>query len=128
MTISPEWGQAIAGYIAAQRLAGRPRTTIYTRRQHLEHLARRVDAGPWSLSELELIDYAAAQDWAPETRRGRRTTFISFWRWGAKAGWTSTILAECLPAVAAAEPNPMPVADEDYRLALAKASPRERLM
>ncbi|HWL59282.1 MAG TPA: tyrosine-type recombinase/integrase [Microbacteriaceae bacterium] len=128
MTISPEWGQAIAGYLAAQRLAGRPRTTIYTRRQHLEHLARRVDVGPWVLTASALLAYAEAQTWAAETRRGRRTTFISFWRWARKAGHTVRNPAKHLPAVTASEPNPMPVSDEDYRLALAKASPRERLM
>ncbi len=128
MTIPQEWSGAIGGYLAAQRLSGRPATTIYTRRQHLEHLARRVNAGPWQLTGVELFEYAAAQTWMPETRRGRRTTFMSFWRWGQTQGFVEASPVALLPVVTPSEPNPMPVLDEDYRLALAKASPRERLM
>jgi len=128
MTIPAPWATAIHEYLAAQRDAGRPETTIAARRQHLEHLARRVHTDPWRLTGPELRDYTRAQPWMPETRRGRRTTFLSFWRWAVAEGHTLENPATILPPVAASSPNPRPAPDDVYRLALARATDLERIM
>jgi integrase len=87
-----------------------------------------VHADPWHLTGEQLRDYAAARSWMPETRRSRRTTFRSFWRWAISTGLTSQNVAEHLPVVSASAPDPRPVPDDVYRLALATATPRERIM
>jgi integrase/recombinase XerC len=128
MNFTASWTTAIDDYLSAQRAAGAPMTTCTTRRQHLEHLGRRVEAGPWQLTADQLVDYAGAQDWARETRRGRRSTFRSFWAWAVATGRVETNLALALPKVPASRPRPHPTPDHVYRHALARSTPRERLM
>lgn len=128
MTHSHLWGQAIDEYLAEQTAAGAPATTRYTRRQHLEHLARRAPQGPWQLTGPELVAYAAAQTWAVETRRGRRSTFLSFWRWAVATGRTSQNPALALPRVKAAIGRARPTPESVYRQAVASGDVRARLI
>jgi integrase/recombinase XerC len=128
MNFTASWTTAIDDYLSAQRAAGAPTTTCATRRQHLEHLGRRVEAGPWQMTADELVDYAGAQEWARETRRGRRSTFRSFWAWGVATGRVEVNVALALPKVPASRPRPRPTPDAVYKHALARSTPRERLM
>lgn len=121
------WSEAIQAYLTAQRASGAPSTTCNTRRQHLEHLARRVDAGPWSLTGDQLVTYAGEQVWAVETRRGRRATFVSFYEWAIVSKRTTDNPAAMLPRVKASDPNPRPVPDAVYLEALVRADPDEAL-
>lgn len=128
MTLTHLWGQAIGDYLAAQTAAGAPATTRYTRRQHLEHLARRVKTGPWQLTGGELVAYAAEQQWAVETRRGRRSTFLSFWRWAIAMGLAEENPALALPRVKAAIGKARPTPEGVYREAVASGDVRARLI
>lgn len=122
------WVGPIQDYLADQRAAGSPKTTASTRRQHLEHLARRAPAGPWALTGGDLVEYAAAQDWARETRRGRRTTFRSFYAWAVSRELTVENPALALPRVSAAIGKARPAPEAVYRQAIAAGSIRDRLM
>lgn len=126
--LSDAWAEAIRAYLTAQRSAGAPSTTCATRRQHLQHLARRVNAGPWSLTGAELREYMSAQTWKLETRRGRRTTFRSFYSWAHEEGLTPVNIAASLPRVKMAHPTPRPAPEHVYREALARSEDRVRLM
>lgn len=120
MTPSTCWSVAIDGFLAAQSAAGLPKATIYTRRQHLEHLARRIGEGtPWAITGDQLVTWAGAQTWARETRRGRRTTFRAFWTWGVESGHRSTKRAAKLPWVKPAVPLPSPCPDTVFQVACA---------
>jgi integrase len=123
-----DWTRAIADYLIAQRAAGAPPTTCGTRRQHLEHLARRVSVGPWSLTGAELVAYAGAQDWMPETRRSRRTTFRSFYAWAVQAGHVEVSTALALPKVKAGQARPRPAPERVYEAALARSDDRLKLI
>lgn len=122
------WREAIADYLKDQRAGGKPHTTCDARRQHLEHAARRIDAGPWTVTGDELVDYAAAQSWAKETRRGRRNTLLSFYRWAIASGRTTENPADQLPRVKITQGRARPAPDRVYREALMRAKPREQLM
>lgn len=126
--LTDDWAAAIAAYLTAQRAAGAPSTTCNTRRQHLEHLARRVSAGPWSLTGAELVAYCGAQDWKPETRRSRRTTFRSFWLWAYTTGACSENTALALPKVKPGQARPRPTPEHVYETALARSDDRLRLI
>lgn len=126
--IDDEWNDAIAGFLRQEKTAGHPKTTRDARRHHLMHLARRVESGPWSLSFEELRDYMADQEWARETRRGRRTTFTRFWLWGVDEGHVSENVADRLPKVKIIQGRARPAPDRVYHEALMSAAPRERLM
>ena len=128
MTIHQEWRVAIDDYLGAQRAAGAPLTTCATRRAHLEHLARRIDALPWALTGDELVAWCGQQDWERETRRGRRTTFRSFWGWAVASGRTTTNPALELPRVPAGTPRARPTPDRVYKEGLVAARARDRII
>lgn len=130
MRLVPEtWSLAIAGFLAAQLAAGLPTSTIYTRRQHLEHLARRIGTGtPWEVTGSQLVTWAGMQPWARETRRGRRSTFRAFWSWAVLSELTSTNPALTLPRVKPSPPMPHPCPDDVFEAAYRRADDRERLM
>lgn len=126
--ISQGWAQAIDEFIEYQAAAGLPTTTQYTRRQHLEHLARRVSSGPWQLTIDELTRYMSEQVWAPETRRGRRTTFVAFFDHAVERGLRSDAIGRDLPKAKPGRPAPRPIPESAYREAMAKADDRLALV
>lgn len=126
--MDPTWPDAIEAYLLSQRAAGAPSTTIGCRRQHLRHLARGIRTPPWAIAGEQLVEWAGVQEWQPETRRGRRTTFLSFWRWAIATERTTTNPAAALPLVKPTAPNPRPVPDRVYEAALWHADDRVRLM
>lgn len=128
MIITDVWASIIALFLATETASGAPSTTIKARREHLEHLARRIGVDPADVTGELLAGYAAAQTWARETRRGRRATFRKFWSWGIDGGHLSIPAADALPRVRAGLAAPRPCPDGAYQRALMAAQPRERLM
>lgn len=128
LTLNRRWRRAIDAFLRNERAGGKPETTIQARRYHLEHLARRTDTGPWQMTADELVDYAAAQVWAQDTRRGRRTTLVRFYDWALDEGLVEVNIAERLPKVRMKQAAARPAPDRAYHEALAKAGPRETLM
>ncbi len=126
--LNQAWLDAIDAYLVDQRVGGKPKTTQDTRRQHLQHLARRVEAAPWLLTLDELKSYAAAQVWATETRRGRRNTFKSFYGWAKRAGLVEVNLGAKMPKVATEPARARPAPDRIYKEAILAAKPREAIM
>lgn len=123
------WVAEVDAFLAHQKAGGKPETTRRLRRDHLYHLARRVDVeSPWELTGRMLVEYANAQEWARETRRSRRATFLSFWRWGVADDRCTEVIAETLPRISASTPRPRPAPDSVYKEALLRARPRETLM
>lgn len=127
MTITPQWRVAIDTFIEVQAAAGSPTTTQRCRRQHLQHLAARIGLEPWHVTADALTAYAAAQDWARETRRGRRATFTAFWAWAIATERTTTDPSAALPKIKPGDPDPRPVPDQVYLAALIKGDADEQL-
>lgn len=128
LMICSAWIEVIDKFIRNEAASGAPATTQRARRDHLMHLARRVDVDPAEVTGDVLLDYFAAQTWANETRRGRRSTFRKFWGWGLTSGVLTIPAADALPVVKAGAPSPRPCPDGAYQRALMAAQPRERLM
>jgi len=122
------WRIAIAEWQSWARAAGAPETTLRTRREHLQLLAKSMPAGPWSVTTDDLVGWFADRAWAPNTRRSRRTTLRAFYRWALETGRVPASPAAGIPAGEVPRPNPRPVPDGMYRKALATAGPRERLI
>lgn len=126
--LNEAWQEEIAKFLAHEKAGGKPATTRRARQEHLQHLARRVDATtPWELDGEALVAYANAQEWARETRRCRRASFLAFWRWGVATGRVATVVPEALPKIKMAQARPRPAPDRVYREALMRATPRETL-
>ncbi|MGP6170637.1 tyrosine-type recombinase/integrase [Microbacterium sp. A204] len=127
--LSQAWIDEVDAFLAHQKAGGKPETTRRARRDHLYHLARRISAAsPWEVSGAALLEYAGGQEWAKETRRSRRTTFLAFWRWGVATERCERVVADVLPMVKATPPRPRPTPDAAYREALLRAPMRETLM
>lgn len=122
------WLTTIDQFLAHERAAGKRVETNRLRRQHLSHLAIRLEVGPWEVCPDDLLAYFAAHDWAPETRRGRRTSIVRFYEWGVARGHLTTNPALELPKVKMVQGVPRPAPDLAYHEALVAARPRERLM
>lgn len=126
--LNQEWITAIEGFLAWDRAGGKRTTTNNARRQHLQHLARRVTVGPWAVTADILLDYLGAQEWANETRRGRRTSFDRFYKWGLYRGFVTVNPVDPVPAVRMVQATARPAPDRAYHEALMRSSPRERIM
>jgi integrase/recombinase XerC len=126
--LNTEWCEAIEGFLAHERAGGKRSTTNGARRQHLQHLARRVTVGPWGVTADVLFDYLSKQDWSTETRRGRRNTFIRFYVWAQWRGFVVVNPAETLPKIKMNAGRARPAPDRAYHEALMAARPREKLM
>ena len=123
------WTDAIACWLIALRAAGRPRTTIKLREYQLGRLAAAMrPTGPWEVTGGELVAWVGGHDWQPETLRSMRSAIRGFYRWACAAGHVEADPALALPSVAPAAPDPRPAPEDAYRLALARADDRVRLM
>lgn len=126
--LTQEWQTAIEGFLSHERAAGRRSNTNRARREHLNHLARRVTVGPWQVTADILIDYLSGQEWAPETRRGRRTSLHKFYTWGQYRGLVVVNPVDAAPVVRMTKGRARPAPDQVYHEALMAAHPREKLM
>ncbi len=123
------WRRAIESYLLAQRAGGSPSTTVAARRQHLANLARTIGVDdPWEVEPERLVEWAGTRRWMNETRRSRRTTFLSFWRWAIDSGLTSSNPAAALKRVKPSEPNPHPTPEPVLERALQRSDARVKLM
>lgn len=127
MTITREWDHAIHDYLLALAAEGKTRASVNSLRQRVEHMARRIGTDPWEVTSEQLIEWAGAQDWATETRRGRYNAYRSFWGWARRTKRCRHNPAKGLARVKPGEPDPRPVPDRIYRKALLRADERERL-
>lgn len=125
--ISADWAHAITTYLAELAAMGQLPSTLRARREHLQHLARRVQAGPWSIDRTQLIAYLGAQAWATETRRSRVAGLVGFFAWAHVEGHRDDDPAARLAKIAPADPHPRPVPDQVYLEALIRADADEAL-
>ncbi|MGC0251491.1 tyrosine-type recombinase/integrase [Pseudactinotalea sp. Z1748] len=124
-----DFNDAISKWAVALRGAGRPRTTIRTRTQHLHQLAgAHTGEGPWSLTTADLLAWCGSQDWAPETRHSVRSSLRGFYAWGHAAGHTTHNPAAGLPSIPRRPPAPNPLPEAALASALLAAPVREQLM
>lgn len=123
------WVEAISAWLLALRAAGRPTSTLRLREYQLRRVAAALaPAGPFEITGGQLVAWVGAQDWSAETRRSWRSALRGFYGWAHGAGLIETDPALALPAVKPTEPRPRPTPEEAYRVALARADDRVRVM
>lgn len=126
---SGEWQQAVALWMLTLRAAGRPETTLQLREYQLRRVAAAMaPAGPWEVTTEQLVAWLGVLDWSRETRRSYRSAIRGFYRWAHGVGLVEHDPAVGLPAVEAKPPAPRPTPEHAYRLGLARADDRTRLM
>lgn len=83
---------------------------------------------PWEVTSGDLLAWTGSKVWATETRRSVRASLRGFFAWGVMAGHLDRSPAAELPSIRPSIPRPRPAPDAVYRVALAAAGERERLM
>lgn len=126
--VSGQWVAPLADWRVALQAAGRARSTITTRADHVARASRALGGSPWAVTPDALVAWAGGQDWSAETRRSVYASLRGFWAWAAASGRCAVSPAASLPAVAASAPMPRPTPDHAYRSALLAADERERLI
>jgi site-specific recombinase XerD len=127
--VPTSWIEPLQHYELHLRAAGLSEDTIGRRVGDIKQIAREVGAGgPSTITGDALVQWMGEQHWANETRRSRRASARSFWKWAIAAQVCTEDAAAAIPHISASKPNPRPAPDRIYRGALQIASPRVRLM
>lgn len=117
--IPASWLAIIEDYCLDMSAAGRPSTTVATRRAHLARLARALNCAPADVTADKLIRWFGCQtQWKIETRRGYWNTLRGFYKWAVKHDRLPVNCAEELPQVKAQKPTPRPAPDNVWKRAI----------
>lgn len=123
MPVPQSWDTALHTFEVALRAAGRRETTIGTRLRHVRQMARALPrTAPAEVSADQLLEWAAARDWAPETRHSYYVSIRAFYA----ALRIDPSPADALPTISRPVPPPRPTPERVYRDALAAADERTR--
>jgi integrase len=128
-TLPPEWQTAVDDWVGWLKLASMSPNSIRLRYDNVRVLARRsATQRPGDVTLGVLVKFCGAQDWSKETRRGVRTSLVSFFDYCVRNGVSDGNPAMELPKVPMDSPRPRPVTAEVWRDLIATAAPRELLM
>ncbi|WP_403023141.1 tyrosine-type recombinase/integrase [Salinibacterium sp. GXW1014] len=126
--VPEKWRPALDAFRSYLRANGQPRTSVSVRMAQLSRFARdHTNLDPFDVGFDDLVDWLSEKRWKPETRRAHRSVLRVFYAWAVQSGRMETSPAEKLPVVRRGTHLPRPALEEEYRKALAFASPRERL-
>lgn len=126
---APElWAALITMWLSTLKAENRSAGTIRTRESHLRHLARALDGNPLTVTGDELVQFIAAQNWKPETRKSFTNSVRGFFSWLHVSGRRADDPARALASVKRPHPHPRPCPDAVIMAALAKANAAEKLM
>lgn len=120
------WDSALNDWATFLTAIGRPKTTVDLRIYHLRRFSSCV-LDPWVATMDDMLEWMAAQDWAPNTRRAYRQSLRSFYTWATSTGRIGSSPAEALPTVAIPRPKPRPAPDDAVAWALMWADERAAL-
>ena len=122
------WQQELDAFARHLRAAGRTPATIRLRRMHLERAFTAMGKPPADVLLEDLIDYMAAHDWKPETRKSVRSSLRNFYQWADSTGLVPDDPSRKLPSVKVPQGIPHPADDDALARGLAAASDDVRLM
>ena len=122
------WTEVIEGFTKEQRVAGLSPETVKVRRYQLRRLATDVGGDPATITGRDLVEWLAAMDWKPETRRSHRATLRAFFVWMVADGQREDNPADDLPRVKPSPPAPRPLPAVHYAAARLAADSRLILM
>ncbi|WP_257160117.1 tyrosine-type recombinase/integrase [Corynebacterium cystitidis] len=122
-----DWKKALQRFKLHLVALNRTQRTVQTRITQLATAARNLPDDPAAVTRDDIETWCGSQDWSPETRNGYYGAFRTFFRWYWRddperdpSAW--------LPSVRRPTPPPRPAPDKAINEALAKATPRTRLI
>lgn len=127
-TPAPQWAEYISKWLESLKAGAYSPNTICTRRCQLTALSRELEGSPLDVDGDDLIDYFAAREWKPETRKSARNAVVSFFRWMQKSGRRDDDPSGELPSVKRPQAHPRPCPEEVIARAMKEAQGNERIM
>lgn len=98
-------------------------STVGTWIEQLRNFARaHPTVGPFEITLDDIYEWMASKRWARETRRGRKSTLRTFYRWAMDTERVSVDPTRKLPKVTAGDPVARPATDAEYRRALDRST------
>jgi len=91
-------------------------------------MGRQLGIVPSKVTEDDLVEWFAAQNWKRETRRSYRSCARSFFAWAYGVGHIESNPAAKLPVIRMDRPAPKPAPDPIWATAMEVADARTRLM
>lgn len=128
LPVPEAWQPELRAFRTFLRSSGKPETTVGIQLTHLRRFARdNASLAPFDVTLDDLVEWLGAKRWAPETRRGHRSTLRSFYKWALATERATVDPAVSLPVTKPGQVRPRPASEEAFRDARAKAAPREYL-
>lgn len=123
--VPPQWQELITEFKEILRAKGHTSETIKTRNRQLSYLARNFpDILPTKIGKQELLNWAAKQNWTPETRKSFYVGLRQFY----KLLDLHPNPAASLPTVKIPRAWPRPIPEYLLAESLTEATPRTRLI
>lgn len=122
------WAPRVSEFEDYLKVSGLRAATIKTRTDWVRRFARHAIIAPDSVTSLEVMHYAAAHDWRPETRRSVYASLRAFYRFMMRAGYCDADPTLTLPRVKPDEPKPRPAPAAALRTGLVESDDRTRLI
>lgn len=126
MQPSSLWHEPLEAYLRRLQAANRAVSTQKMYRDRLMAFSY-LFRDPWRVTEQNIIDYLARDDWSAENKHAARTTLRGFYRWAHRAGFIDRDPAEHIPAVHRVRALPRPAPTDVLLDALHKCDDRTRL-
>lgn len=120
------WIEPIDAYLRTLEAGGRAASTISQYRTRLIALSY-VFVDPSKVTERQLMDYLARDDWSLEYKRHCRMTIMGFYRWAERVGLVAQSPARDLQTVRRVRALPRPTPSEEIFAAFDRADHRIRL-
>lgn len=124
----PAWGPTIRDFGRYQHAADRSRGTIRLYAYRLTDLAVAFPDGPGTVTEENLIMILGNPAWMPETKKGVRTAYRSFFRWAYRTGRLPSNPTVELPSITVPQHIPRPAPEPVLQRSLRAAELREDFM
>ena len=118
---APGWRESIDRWIDSLKVGSYSMATLATRRSQISALSRALGGVPQGVDGDDLLDWFAAHDWKPETRKGARNACVPFFRWMKLTGRSDNDPSTALPHVKRPQAHPHPCPDAVILKALARA-------
>lgn len=122
------WESHVVAWERQLRGIGRLPSTVQQLGRCVRKFARdNAPVGPWEITTDDILEWFAANAWARETVRLRRSAIRNFYKWARQTRRCKKNPAKNLPVVPMIRGVPRPAAEDDVQAAARSAANRERL-
>lgn len=128
LPIPNSWALPIQRWVNRMKAAGLSERTVETRLRHIKRIARAFAEGPpEDITSEVLLNWCAAQEWKPETRRGYYSSLRSFYAtFDVDPEWKNP--TSVLPRVRCGQGVPRPAPDSALKVGIIAAGSDPRLL